>query len=185
MYSGSALVAIQLSRNLLLVVNIPIHSSFDRMQIFAHSAILKFWQANARAQAKVARAHAQVCQGYTTGYHLCVISTYLVRRRGLQTKECVRAALIHLLEFQSANVAAHGSGQGTHAWNMLFYLEIHIALMNWLVFMKGIISHLQVATEDAQIWSWSSNHYIVHGFTKHHNHPNILDNTIWSVNRNM
>ena len=35
-------------------------------------------------------------------------------------------------------------------------------------------SHLQVATEDAQIWSWSSNHYIVHGFTKHHNHPKYL-----------
>ena len=40
--------------------------------------------------------------------------------------------------------------------------------------MKGFISHLQVATEDAQIWSWSSNHYIVHGFTKHHNHPKYL-----------
>ena len=46
--------------------------------------------------------------------------------------------------------------------------------MNCLVFMKGIISHLQVATEDAQIWPWSSNHYIVHGFTKHHNHPKYL-----------
>ena len=108
MYSGSTLIAIQLSRNLLLVVNVLIHASFDRMQIFAHGAILKFWQANTRAQAKVARAHAQVCRGYTTGYHLCDISTYLVRGRGLQTKECVWAASIHLLEFQSAKAC--------HSW---------------------------------------------------------------------
>ena len=109
MDSGSTLVAIQLSRNLLLVVNVPIHASFDHMQIFAHGTILiKFWEANARAQAKVARACAQVCWCYTTGYHLCDISTYLVRGRGLQTKECVQAASIHLLEFQSAKVC--------HSW---------------------------------------------------------------------
>ena len=70
MYSGSTLVALQLSRNLLLVVNVPIHASFDRVQVFTHGAIFKFWQANARAQAKVARARAQVCRGYTTDYHL-------------------------------------------------------------------------------------------------------------------
>ena len=42
MYSGSTLVAVQLSRNLLLVVNVPIHASFDRVQIFVHSTVLKF-----------------------------------------------------------------------------------------------------------------------------------------------
>ena len=86
MYSGSTLIAIQLSRNLLLVVNVPIHASFNRVQNFAHGAILEFWQANARAQAKVARAHAQVCRGYTTGYHLCDISSYLVRGRDFKQK---------------------------------------------------------------------------------------------------
>ena len=41
-------------------------------------------------------------------------------------------------------------------------------------FCERYYKPLQVATQDAQIWSWSSNHYIVHGFTKHHNHPTYL-----------
>ena len=69
--TGSALVAIQLSRKLLLVLNVSNPRLFRSLaDSFAHYAN-KLRQVNARAQAKVARACAQVFLaglGYATGY---------------------------------------------------------------------------------------------------------------------
>ena len=63
----------------------PIHASFDRVLTLSHAAlILKLRQANARAQAKVARARAQVCRGLATPLQLLCIS-----RRHLFAYDCV------------------------------------------------------------------------------------------------
>ena len=43
-----------------------IHASFDRVLTLSHGANLKLRQTNARAQTKVAQAHAQVCRGLAT-----------------------------------------------------------------------------------------------------------------------
>ena len=66
-YSGSALVAIQLSRKLLLVLNVSNPHLFQLCaDSFTCGANLKLRQTNARAQAKVARARARVCRGLAT-----------------------------------------------------------------------------------------------------------------------
>ena len=87
-YSGSALVAIQLSRKLMLVLNAqryiytysqarPSDPRLFRSHAdsFERGANLKLRQANARAQAKVARARARVCRGLATPLPLLNMNT--------------------------------------------------------------------------------------------------------------
>ena len=65
-YLGSAFVAIQLSRKLLLVLNVSDPRLIRCVLTLAHGANLKLQQANARTRAKVARARARVCRGLAT-----------------------------------------------------------------------------------------------------------------------
>ena len=84
-YSESALVAIQLSRKLLLVLNVSDPRLFRlRADSFVCGANLKLRQANARVQAKVAQARAWMCRGLATpllqSCHLCCVTkTNIIR----------------------------------------------------------------------------------------------------------
>ena len=84
-YSESTLVAIQLSRKLLLVLNVSDPRLFRLCaDSFACGANLKLRQVNARAQAKVAQARARMCRGLATpllqSCHLCCVTkTNIIR----------------------------------------------------------------------------------------------------------
>ena len=110
-HSGSTLIAIQLSRKPLLVLNVSDPCLFrSHADSFACGANLKLRQANARAQAKVARARAQVCQG---------LATPLTQRDNTHTYTHMHTHTTHLHThtyhtFTHAHTCTHTHDTSTH-----------------------------------------------------------------------
>ena len=93
-FSGQVSVAkiIHISRSALVAIRSHAYS-------FAHATNSKLWQVNARAQAKVARARARVCQGLATP--LPTIITMIEHRHMKPQSWCWQQKYLHLLLYHS------------------------------------------------------------------------------------